>query len=188
MFAPDGGCAHGGGCGLYFEGTSKGCSADGDAVSSVRNAPGVVPVSARSARVKVGLIAEAEICGEPGEVAFACGQPLHRASQAQSDPVVAQGQPGDAAEGAAEVVGGHPGCLCEVVQAEIGVLGQELAGLVDQLPGACPGGRPSRAGAVRRQRQEQPAGQGRGTLGQFEPVGSLPGAGDQHSVGHVDRR
>jgi hypothetical protein len=30
----------------------EGCSADGDAVSSVRNAPGVVPVSARSARVR----------------------------------------------------------------------------------------------------------------------------------------
>jgi hypothetical protein len=30
----------------------EGCSADGNAVSSVRNAPGVVPVSARSARVR----------------------------------------------------------------------------------------------------------------------------------------
>jgi hypothetical protein len=30
----------------------EGCSADGDAVSSVRNVPGVVPVSARSARVR----------------------------------------------------------------------------------------------------------------------------------------
>jgi hypothetical protein len=30
----------------------QGCSADGNAVSSVRNAPGVVPVSARSARVR----------------------------------------------------------------------------------------------------------------------------------------
>jgi hypothetical protein len=88
--------------------------------------------------VQVALVGEADVGGEPREIALAAGQALERAAGAQPRAVPGDRVAGRRAEDAAQVVPGDRRLARELGQRSVRVGGERLAGAVD---GGAPGAR-----------------------------------------------